>query len=254
MRFGCVECAASGRCHVRRVRRSGCHGSRGPRLRPPRRPRRKRHPAGGGYSPPYAAMVVDVKSGTRPARGERGRAAPSRLDHQGDDPLPALRAARARPARPRQSLRVSANAAAPAARPSSASRPATRSRSRTPSRRIVTKSANDVAVVIAENLGGCEEDFAEMMTRKAQPARHDAHRLPQRLGPAGPANRSPRRATSPSSARAIQERFPRYYRYFQTRVLPLRGPHRSATTTGCSAGSRASTASRPATPAPPAST
>jgi len=33
---------------------------------------------------------------------------------------------------------------------------------------LVTKSANDVAVVLAEALGGSEENFAEMMTAKAQ--------------------------------------------------------------------------------------
>ena len=35
-------------------------------------------------------------------------------------------------------------------------------------RALVTKSANDVAVVIAEQLGGTEADFAEMMTVKAR--------------------------------------------------------------------------------------
>jgi D-alanyl-D-alanine carboxypeptidase len=35
-------------------------------------------------------------------------------------------------------------------------------------RALVTKSANDVAVVIAERLGGTESEFAEMMTRKAR--------------------------------------------------------------------------------------
>src|SRR5947209_14266036 len=33
---------------------------------------------------------------------------------------------------------------------------------------IVTRSANDAAVVIAENLAGGEEEFARLMTRKAQ--------------------------------------------------------------------------------------
>jgi len=33
---------------------------------------------------------------------------------------------------------------------------------------LVTKSANDASVVIAEALGGSEEEFARMMTRKAQ--------------------------------------------------------------------------------------
>ena len=52
--------------------------------------------------------------------------------------------------------------------------------------------------------------------------------------------------------RAIQDRFPRYYRYFATRASSIAAT-RCAITTSCSAASKASTASRPATPARPAS-
>ena len=48
----------------------------------------------------------------------------------------------------------------------------------------MTRSANDVAVAIAEAIGRDEDTFAEMMTRKAHDAGHVAHVLPQRLGAA----------------------------------------------------------------------
>src|SRR6185369_277459 len=55
---------------------------------------------------------------------------------------------------------------------------------------LVTRSANDASVVIAEAISGDEEDFAKLMTRKA---------------------------------RALQERFPKYYRYFATSTFVYRG-------------------------------
>ena len=51
-------------------------------------------------------------------------------------------------------------------------------------RAIVIRCANDVAVVIAEALGGTESHFAEMMTEQGPPARHEGNQLPQCLGPA----------------------------------------------------------------------
>ena len=50
---------------------------------------------------------------------------------------------------------------------------------------LVTKSANDAAVVVAEALGGSEDDFAKQMTRKARALGMNQHHLPQRLRPAG---------------------------------------------------------------------
>ena len=48
-------------------------------------------------------------------------------------------------------------------------------------RAIVTKSANDVAVVIAETLGGSEERVRQADDRKGADARHDAHGFSRRL-------------------------------------------------------------------------
>ena len=48
---------------------------------------------------------------------------------------------------------------------------------------IVTRSANDVAVAIAEAIGHDESAFAEMMTRKAHELGMSSTIVPQRLGP-----------------------------------------------------------------------
>ena len=87
---------------------------------------------------------------------------------------------------------------------------------------LVTKSANDVAATIAENLAGSEEAFAERMTRKARQlgmrrtVYRNASGLPDR-----------EQVTTARDltilARAIQERFPKYYRYFQTRSFEYAG-------------------------------
>ena len=49
---------------------------------------------------------------------------------------------------------------------------------------LVTQSANDAAVTIAENLAGTEENFARYMTQTARNIGMSKYDLPQRLGPA----------------------------------------------------------------------
>ena len=49
---------------------------------------------------------------------------------------------------------------------------------------LVTQSANDAAVTIAENLAGTEENFAKLMTDTARQIGMTQYALPQRLGPA----------------------------------------------------------------------
>ncbi len=87
---------------------------------------------------------------------------------------------------------------------------------------LVTKSANDAAVVIAEALGGSEEEFARAMTRKARAlgmkntTYRNANGLP-----------NDEQITSARDQAllgiAIQERFPKYYRYFSTPSFVYRG-------------------------------
>jgi D-alanyl-D-alanine carboxypeptidase len=89
-------------------------------------------------------------------------------------------------------------------------------------RAIVTKSANDVAVIVAEAIGGDEPAFAKMMTAKAralgmsQTTYRNASGLPD----------DQQITTARDQAilgRAIQDRFPNYYHYFATRTFEYRG-------------------------------
>lgn len=87
---------------------------------------------------------------------------------------------------------------------------------------LVTRSANDVSTVIAENLAGSVECFAAAMTRKAREIGMDstvfrnAHGLPDHA-----------QITTARDlailALAVQDRFPDYYHFFQTRVFEFNG-------------------------------
>ncbi|MGY3489830.1 D-alanyl-D-alanine carboxypeptidase [Bradyrhizobium sp. USDA 4011] len=87
---------------------------------------------------------------------------------------------------------------------------------------LVTRSANDAAVVIAEAIGGSEEDFARMMTRKARAL--GMSRTTYRNASGLPNDEQITTARDQSTlGRAIQDRFPRYYRYFSTTAFNFRG-------------------------------
>jgi D-alanyl-D-alanine carboxypeptidase len=89
-------------------------------------------------------------------------------------------------------------------------------------RAIVTKSANDVAVVVAEALGGSEPEFAKMMTRKARMLNMERTTYVNASGL--PDDRQITTAHDQVTlGRAIQERFPKYYAYFETRSFTFRG-------------------------------
>jgi D-alanyl-D-alanine carboxypeptidase len=78
---------------------------------------------------------------------------------------------------------------------------------------LVTKSANDAAVVIAEALAGDEHEFAELMTRKARAL--GMSRTVYRNASGLPDDEQVTTARDQALlGRAIQERFPGYYRYF----------------------------------------
>ena len=87
---------------------------------------------------------------------------------------------------------------------------------------LVTRSANDVATVIAENMGGSESAFAEMMTAKAHSLGmldtvfQNASGLPD-----------PDQVTSAwdmyKLGKAMMTNFPRYYPYFSTLRFYYRG-------------------------------
>ena len=87
---------------------------------------------------------------------------------------------------------------------------------------IVTRSANDAAVVVSEAVGGSEEEFAKLMTRKARA-----------LGMAGTtyvnASGLPDEAQITTArdqailGRAIHDRFPSYYSYFSLLYFRYQG-------------------------------
>lgn len=89
-------------------------------------------------------------------------------------------------------------------------------------RALVTKSANDAAVVVAEQLGDTEGNFARMMTQKARALgmNHTLYRNASGL----PNDEQITTARDQALlGRAIQDRFPKYYRYFATPSFTYNG-------------------------------
>jgi D-alanyl-D-alanine carboxypeptidase len=183
---------------------------------------RKSHAArSGGYSPPFAAFIVDANSGRT-----LHDVAANELRHPASvTKVMTLYMVFEQLERGTLSLdtelKVSARAAAQA--PSKIGfRPGGTIEVEDAIKALVTKSANDVASTIAENLAGSEEEFAERMTRKARQLGmtrtvfRNASGLPDR-----------EQVTTARDlailGRAIQDRFPRYYKYFQTRTFHYAG-------------------------------
>ena len=87
---------------------------------------------------------------------------------------------------------------------------------------VVTKSANDVAVVIAEAIGGSEDEFARMMTRKA----HALGMTRTTYVNASGLPNDDQITTARDQAllgRAIHDRFPRLFHYFSTLAFQYHG-------------------------------
>jgi D-alanyl-D-alanine carboxypeptidase len=87
---------------------------------------------------------------------------------------------------------------------------------------VVTRSANDIAVAIAEAIGHDESTFAEMMTRKA-------HALGMANTNYADASGLPNNEQITTArdltilARSLEDRFPRYFRYFSTEEFDYDG-------------------------------
>lgn len=186
-----------------------------------RRGHRPRGDSGESYQPSYSSIVVDVNSGAvmqaTSADSPRHPASLTKIMtlyllferlEQGKLKLS-------------NELPVSAHASSQA--PSKLGlKPGETIRVETAIRAIVTKSANDVAVIVAEALGGDEPSFAKLMTAKAralgmtQTVYRNASGLPE----------DQQITTARDQAilgRAIQDRFPNYYNYFATRTFDFRG-------------------------------
>src|SRR5207237_1455819 len=87
---------------------------------------------------------------------------------------------------------------------------------------LVTRSANDAAVVIAEAIAGDEDEFAKLMTRKARGL--GLSKTIYRNASGLPNDEQITSARDQATlGRAIQDRFPRYYRYFATPAFVYRG-------------------------------
>jgi D-alanyl-D-alanine carboxypeptidase len=184
------------------------------------RGRRKRF-HGPAYNPPYAALVVDANSGNvlhaanaderrHPASltkimtlymlFEQIEAGKLRLDTQMEVSDHASQQAPSKLGlRPGQTLSVEDAI-----------------------RALVTKSANDAAVVVAETIGGDEETFARMMTRKARALGMSRTNYANASGLPDEDQVTTAR-DQVTLGRAIQDRFPRYYRYFATSSFVYRG-------------------------------
>jgi D-alanyl-D-alanine carboxypeptidase len=87
---------------------------------------------------------------------------------------------------------------------------------------MCTRSANDAAVVVAEAVGGTETDFARLMTEKARALGMSNTTYVNASGL--PAEEQITTARDQAIlGRAVQDRFPTYYRYFSTLTFRYRG-------------------------------
>ncbi len=175
----------------------------------------------GGYNPPYAAMVIDAKTGrTMHAVNENALRHPASITKvmtlymlfeqmergrfKMDSPL---RVSSFAASRPPSKIGVDAGETIDVEDAIKA---------------LITKSANDVAVVVAENIAGNEEAFAEQMTRRARSLGMSRTTFRNASGlPDAEQVTTARDLTI--LARAIQERFPRMYPLFQTRSFDYAG-------------------------------
>jgi D-alanyl-D-alanine carboxypeptidase len=171
--------------------------------------------AGGGYRPPFSAIVVDAKAGkvlySDEAKEPRHPASITKVMT-----LYLLFEQLERGALSMDSqLRISEHAASMA--PTKLGLPPGGTIAVSDAiKAVVTQSANDIAVAIAETIGGSEDTFAEMMTRKAHALGMNDTQFVNASGL--PDDQQITTAYDLAVlARAIQERFPRYYPLFATR-------------------------------------
>jgi len=87
---------------------------------------------------------------------------------------------------------------------------------------LITKSANDAAVVVAETLGGTEVKFARMMTAKARELGMRRTNFRNASGLPNRRHRSTARDMA-TLARQLIQNFPRQYRYFSRQQYTFRG-------------------------------
>ncbi len=87
---------------------------------------------------------------------------------------------------------------------------------------LVTKSANDIAVAIAEHLGRSEKNFAYLMTRRARAMGMNSTTFRNASGLHDPKQISTARDMS-IMARTVIQQYPKYYRYFSRQNFTYAG-------------------------------
>jgi D-alanyl-D-alanine carboxypeptidase len=87
---------------------------------------------------------------------------------------------------------------------------------------VVTKSANDAAAAIAENLGGSEDEFAKLMTQRAH-ALGMSHTTYVNASGLPDDDQVTTARDQALLGREIQERFPQYYKYFSLPAFVYHG-------------------------------
>lgn len=87
---------------------------------------------------------------------------------------------------------------------------------------LVTKSANDIAAAIAEHIGGSEQRFASLMTRKARAIGMPSTRFVNASGLHHPNQISTARDIARMGQYVIRH-YPEYYRYFSTKHFQYQG-------------------------------
>jgi D-alanyl-D-alanine carboxypeptidase len=186
-----------------------------------RRHHRSERSGSSGYQPPYAAIVVDANSGrvlhASNADSLRHPASITKIMTL------YLLFEQLEAGKLKLDTRLPVSAHAAAQEPSKLGlEPGQTIATEDAIKAVVTKSANDIAVAIAETIGGSEENFASLMTRKAhalgmtRTVYKNASGLPD----------DEQVTTARDQAllgRAIQDRFPRYYRYFATSSFHFHG-------------------------------
>jgi D-alanyl-D-alanine carboxypeptidase len=87
---------------------------------------------------------------------------------------------------------------------------------------LVTKSANDIAVALAEHIGGSESKFARLMTARARTIGMNKTKFRNASGLHHKYQVSSARDMA-KMARYILQRYPHYYRYFSTKSFTYKG-------------------------------
>jgi D-alanyl-D-alanine carboxypeptidase len=183
--------------------------------------RSKKPAAGGGYAPPYAALVVDAKTG-KVLHAD----SPDEIRHPASlTKVMTLYILFEELERGTMTLKTPLKISAEAARQAPSKlglRPGETIPVEDAIKAVVTKSANDVAVAIGENISGSQAAFAQRMTRQARALGMNSTVYVNSSGLP-----DPRQVTTARDlvllGRAIQDNHPNYYGYFSTRNFVWRG-------------------------------